>query len=145
MRFEGQTEVLSKENYLLYCFSQKSFPPKNLENFMSRLLIPTIYREVPRLFAQQDRRGLVDKTTAQQPKVQQFETDCRQEIVVGKFSVKTPQTHNISGSSISAILFLSKRFPAKKLRKFSVKTPQPHNISGSSKITLSTRPSWSSG
>ena len=33
-----------------------------------------LYQEVPRLFRQQDLRGLVGKTTAQQPKVQQFES-----------------------------------------------------------------------
>jgi hypothetical protein len=42
--------------------------------------------EVPKLFSQEELGGLVDKTTAQQTKVQQFETDRRQ----GKFSVKIP-------------------------------------------------------
>ena len=33
-------------------------------NFLSRLLNLATYREVPKLFSQQDLRGLVDKTTA---------------------------------------------------------------------------------
>ena len=43
------------------------------------------------MFCQQGRRGLVDKTTAQQPKVQQFETDRRQELGLRKFSVIIPR------------------------------------------------------
>jgi hypothetical protein len=41
----------------------------------------------------------VDKTTAQQPKVHQFETDRRQELGLRKFSVKIPRPYNSLGSS----------------------------------------------
>jgi hypothetical protein len=37
----------------------------DLEKFLSRFLNLTIYREVPKLFFQQELRGLVDKTAAQ--------------------------------------------------------------------------------
>jgi ubiquitin C-terminal hydrolase len=40
-----------------------------------RFLDHIIYQEVPKLFSQPERRGLVHKTTAQQSKVPQFETD----------------------------------------------------------------------
>jgi len=50
-----------------------------------RLLDFTLYQEVPKLFSQQELRGLVDKTTAQQPKTQQFETDARRENFLLKF------------------------------------------------------------
>ena len=43
--------------------------------------------------------GLVDKTTAQQPKVQQFETDRRQRLGLKKFSVKIPRPYNSTESS----------------------------------------------
>jgi hypothetical protein len=46
----------------------------DLENLLSRFLDLTIYQEVPKLFFQQELRGRVDKTTAQQSKVQQFES-----------------------------------------------------------------------
>jgi hypothetical protein len=49
-----------------------------LGRFLLRFLDLTTHQEVPKLFSQQTLRGLVDKTTAQQPKVQQFETDRRQ-------------------------------------------------------------------
>jgi len=50
-----------------------------------RLLDFTLYQEVPKLFSQQQLHGLVDKTTAQQPKIQQFETDARRENFLLKF------------------------------------------------------------
>jgi len=78
--------------------SSSSRPTKvkdlNLEYFLLILLFIThllrfldfiCYQEVPKLFYQQKLRGLVDKTTAQQPKVQQFETDPRQENFLLKF------------------------------------------------------------
>jgi hypothetical protein len=43
-----------------------------------RFLDPTLHQEVPKLLSQQELRGRVDKTMAQQTKVQQFETDRRQ-------------------------------------------------------------------
>jgi hypothetical protein len=46
----------------------------DLKNLLSRFLDLTIHQEVPKLFFQQALRGLVDKTTAQQSKVQQFES-----------------------------------------------------------------------
>jgi hypothetical protein len=46
----------------------------DLENLLSILLNLTIHQEVPKLFFQQELRGRVDKTTAQQSKVQQFES-----------------------------------------------------------------------
>ena len=49
-----------------------------LEYFLLRFLDLIIHQEVPKLFCQQELRGLVDKTTAQQSKVRQFETDRRQ-------------------------------------------------------------------
>ena len=52
--------------------------------------IPWPHQEVPKLFDQQEHHGLVDKTTAQQPKVQQFETDRRQGLGIRKFSLKIP-------------------------------------------------------
>jgi len=62
----------------------------DLEYFLSRFPDFTLHQEVPKLFSQQELRGLVDKTTAQQPKVQQFETDRRQRLGFRKFSVKIP-------------------------------------------------------
>jgi hypothetical protein len=53
-----------------------------------RFLDLTIHQEDPKLFSQQELRGLVDKTTAEQSKVQQFDTDRRQELEVGNFSIK---------------------------------------------------------
>ena len=50
-----------------------------------------LYQEVPKLLSQQDLRGLVDKSTAQESKVQQFETDRRRGFGVRKFSVKIPK------------------------------------------------------
>jgi hypothetical protein len=41
---------------------------------MLRFLDLTLHQEVPKLFCQQELRSLVDKMTAQQSKVQQFET-----------------------------------------------------------------------
>jgi hypothetical protein len=41
----------------------------------------------------------VDKTTAQQSKAQQFETDRRQGFGLRNFSVKIPRPHNSTGSS----------------------------------------------
>jgi Mg2+/Co2+ transporter CorB len=62
----------------------------DLKYFLLRFLDLTIHQEVPKLFSQQELRGVVDKTTAEQSKVQQFETDPRQELGFGKFSVKIP-------------------------------------------------------
>jgi hypothetical protein len=50
-----------------------------------RFFDPVIHPEVPKLFSQQELRGLVDKTTAQQPKVHQFETDRRQGLDLENF------------------------------------------------------------
>jgi hypothetical protein len=60
----------------------------DLEYFSFRLLDLITHQEVPKLFSQQELRGLVDKTTAQQPKLQQFETDRQRRPGVRKFSVK---------------------------------------------------------
>jgi hypothetical protein len=49
------------------------------------LLDHTIYQEVPKFSSQQNLRGLVDKTTAQQLKSRQFETDLELEIFLLKF------------------------------------------------------------
>jgi hypothetical protein len=46
----------------------------DLENLLSRFPDLTIHQEVPKLFSQQELRGRVDKTTAQQSEVQQFES-----------------------------------------------------------------------
>jgi hypothetical protein len=43
----------------------KRFPAKKLRIFSVKVPLPIIYQEVPKLFSQQDLRGLVDKTTAQ--------------------------------------------------------------------------------
>jgi hypothetical protein len=56
-----------------------------ITHHMVRFLDLIIHQEVPKLFSQQDLRGLVDKTTAQQRKVQQFEADRRQENFLLKF------------------------------------------------------------
>jgi hypothetical protein len=45
-----------------------------------RFLDLTTHQEDPKLFSQYELRGLVDKTTAQQSKVQQFGTDRRPEL-----------------------------------------------------------------
>ena len=58
----------------------------DLEYFLLRFLDLVIHQEVPKLLFQQQLRSRVDKTTAQQPNVQQFETNARQEL--GKFSAK---------------------------------------------------------
>jgi len=50
----------------------------DLEYFPLRFLDIVTHQEVPKVFDQQEHRGLVDRTTAQQPKVQQFETNVRQ-------------------------------------------------------------------
>jgi hypothetical protein len=52
---------------------------------MLRFLDLILHQEVPKLFSQQALRGLLDKTTAHQPEVKQFETDHRQEIFLLKF------------------------------------------------------------
>jgi hypothetical protein len=46
----------------------------DLENLLSRFLDLTIHQEVPKLFSQQELRGLVDKTPGQQTKDRQFES-----------------------------------------------------------------------
>ena len=66
----------------LRIFSTKITRPHNSVRFLDLVL----YQEVPKLSFQQQLRSRVDKTTAQQPNVQQFETNPRQEL--GKFSVK---------------------------------------------------------
>jgi len=57
--------------------SSRPTPGKDLElkNFLLKFLNLVIHQEVPKLklFSQQELRDLVDKTTAQQFKVQQFE------------------------------------------------------------------------
>jgi len=101
--------VLSKETCLLNIFlaSQFKFKDLDLEYFLKipqphnsvRFLDLILHQEVPKLFSQQGLRGLVDKTTDQQPKVQQFETDRQQGLGLRKFSVKIPQPQNSLGSS----------------------------------------------
>ena len=78
-----QTEVLSKETSLLNIFLAL---PLDLVNILFRFLDLIIHQEVPKLFSQQDLRGLVDKTTAQQCQDEQFETDSRRR----EFSVNIP-------------------------------------------------------
>jgi hypothetical protein len=68
----------------------------DLEYFLLRFFNHVLHQEVPKLFSQQELRGLVDKTTAQQPKVQQFETDRRQGLGFIKFSVNISRPHNSS-------------------------------------------------
>ena len=53
--------------------SSKPTAGKDLENFLLKFLDLTIYQQVPKLFSRHELRGLVDKTTSKQPKVQQFE------------------------------------------------------------------------
>ena len=83
----------------MFLASQLKFKDLDLEYFLLRFHDLITYQEVPKLFSQQTLRGLVDKTTAQQSKVQQFETDRRQRLGVRKFSVKILRPHNSSGSS----------------------------------------------
>ena len=81
--------MLSKETYLLKyildlriqgqgfglrIFSVKITRPHNTVRFLDLMT----YQEVLKLIIQQGLRGLVDKTTAQQTQVRQFETDRRQ-------------------------------------------------------------------
>ena len=47
-----------------------------------------MYQEVPKWFFQQELRGVVDKTTTQQRKVRQFETDRRQDLELEIFLLK---------------------------------------------------------
>jgi hypothetical protein len=70
----------------------------DLEIFLLKFLDLILNQEVPKLFSQQDLRGLVDKTTVQQRKVQQFETNTRQRL--GNFSVKNRRPDNSSGNSV---------------------------------------------
>jgi hypothetical protein len=70
----------------------------DLKYFLLRFLDLVIHQEVPKLFPQQELRGLVDKTTTQQSKVQQFKTN-RQQGLGLKFSVKIPRPFNSSGNS----------------------------------------------
>jgi hypothetical protein len=58
--------VLSKETYLLNIFvaSKFKFKDLDLEYFLLRFLDLITHQEVPKLFSQQELRGLVDKTTA---------------------------------------------------------------------------------
>ena len=95
------TDVLSKETSLLYIFlaSHFKFKDLDLEYFLLRFLDLTTHQEVPKSISQQTLRGLVDKTTGRQPKIQQFETDHRQGFELGKFSVKIPRPHYSSESS----------------------------------------------
>jgi hypothetical protein len=79
---------MSKETYVKYIigltiqgqgfglriFSVHITHPHSFVRFLDRV----IHQEVPKLFSQQELRGLVDKRTAQQSKLQQFETDRRQ-------------------------------------------------------------------
>ena len=53
-----------------------------------RFLDLITHQEVLKLFSQQELRGLVDKTTAQQTQVQQFETDPRQWLGLKNFLLK---------------------------------------------------------
>ena len=110
IRGSWPTEVPSKETYLLNIFlaPQFKFKDLDLEYFLLRFLDLITHQEVPKLFFQQELRGLVDKTTAQQTKVQQFETDRRQGLGLRKFSVKIPPPYNSSGSSKIKII-LSRR------------------------------------
>jgi hypothetical protein len=57
----------------------------DLEYFLLRFFDLIIHQEVPKLFLQQELRGLVDKTTAQQPKSQQFDTDRQQGLGLKNF------------------------------------------------------------
>ena len=78
-RFEANSKVCLKKHPLnIYLASQFKVKDLDLEYFLFRFLGFTLYQEVPKLYSQQELRGLVDKTTAQQTKVQQFETDSRQ-------------------------------------------------------------------
>ena len=60
----------------------------DLEYFLLRFFDHIIRQEVPKLFSQQELRGLVDKTTAQQPKIQQLEIDRRQRLGFKKILLK---------------------------------------------------------
>jgi hypothetical protein len=52
--------------------------------------LTTLHQEVPKLFSQPERRGLVDKTTAQQSAIQGSAVRDQQELGFRKFSVKIP-------------------------------------------------------
>jgi hypothetical protein len=90
---------MSKETYVQYIlgltiqgqgfglriFSIQITHPHNSVRFLDLVL----HQKVPKLLSQQELRGRVDKRTAQQSKLQQFETD-RQGLGFKKFSVKIP-------------------------------------------------------
>jgi hypothetical protein len=64
---------------LLFVNGSFSTPGKDLDfGFFLRFLDLITHQEVPKLSSQQELRGLVDKTTAQQRNFQQFETNRRQ-------------------------------------------------------------------
>ena len=72
--------MLSKETYLLNIYLASQFKVKDLDlphNSVTFLDLIT-HQEVLKLFSQQELRGRVDKTMAQQTQVRQFETDRRQ-------------------------------------------------------------------
>jgi hypothetical protein len=60
----------------------------------------------------------MDKATAQHCKVQQFETDRRQELGVRKFSVKIPWSHNSSQSSKIKIILSRSTAQQPKVQQF---------------------------
>ena len=68
------------QGFGLIIFSVKIRRPHNSVRFLDLLL----HQEVPKLFSQQQLRGVVDKTTAQQSKVQQFETTAGKELNLRK-------------------------------------------------------------
>jgi hypothetical protein len=78
--------------------SQFKFKDLDLKYFLLRFLDLVIHQEVPKLFPQQELHGLVDKTMTQQSKIEQLETNRRQELGF-KFSVKIPRPYNSSGNS----------------------------------------------
>ena len=106
--------------------SNPRFPPKNLVQFLQGHSFPTpgkdlgtfllrffdliIHQEVPKLFFQQKLRGLVDKTTDQQPKVQQIESDRRQGLGLKNFLLIFVDSHNSLGSSKVKIILSYKNF-----------------------------------
>jgi hypothetical protein len=85
------------------------------KNFLLKFLDLIIHQKVPKLklFSQQD---LVDKTTAQQPKVQQFES-------TGFQDPQAEQRHLVTNTTVSAVKLEGKRngcrrIKGKKKKKF---------------------------
>jgi hypothetical protein len=67
-------KALAYKTYVQQEFEPAAGKGLDLKNLLSRFLNLTIHQEVPKLFSQEELRGRVDKTPAQQSKDRQFES-----------------------------------------------------------------------